>query len=89
MLNQLFLIFDTGISGMVAYTVLHKIYIGKVNQLTTLHNNISPDGKWKIMVEQNKVQWIDMEEPKYHYTTQEIIEAMKTICPEAWIDESK
>ena len=54
-----------------------------------MRNDLSPDGKWKIMIEEDKVRWIDMSKPKYQYTTQEIIEAMKTICPEAWIDESR
>ena len=46
--------------------------------------NISPDGKWKIIIEDNQVKWIELTEPKYQYTIEEIVEATKNIKPEIW-----
>jgi hypothetical protein len=46
--------------------------------------NISPDGKWKIVIEDNQVKWIELTEPKYQYTIQELVEATKRILPEIW-----
>ena len=46
--------------------------------------NISPDGKWKIIIDDNQVKWIELTEPKYQYTIQEIVEATKRILPEIW-----
>jgi len=46
--------------------------------------NVSPDGKWKIVVENNKVKWIELTRPKYQYTIEEIVEATKSIKPELW-----
>ena len=46
--------------------------------------NISPDNKWKIIIEDNKVVWIELTEPKYQYTIQELVEATKNIKPEIW-----
>jgi len=48
------------------------------------NGNISPDGKWKIVIEDNKVKWIDLTEPKYHYTIEELVQATKDIKPEIW-----
>jgi hypothetical protein len=46
--------------------------------------NISPDGKWKIIIEDNQVKWIELTEPKYQYTIEELVEATKSIKPEIW-----
>jgi|TARA_B100001093_G_C26274286_1_gene778280 hypothetical protein len=46
--------------------------------------NISPDGKWKIVIEDNQVKWIELTEPKYQYTIEELVEATKRILPEIW-----
>jgi hypothetical protein len=46
--------------------------------------NISPDGKWKIIIEDNQVKWIELTKPKYQYTIQELVEATKRILPEIW-----
>jgi len=48
------------------------------------NGNISPDGKWKIVVEDNQVKWIELTEPKYQYTIQELVQATKRILPEIW-----
>ena len=46
--------------------------------------NISPDGKWKIIIQNNKVRWVELTKPKYQYTIEEIVEATKSIKPETW-----
>jgi len=46
--------------------------------------NISPDGKWKIILEDKEVKWIGLTEPKYQYTIQELVESTKRILPEIW-----
>jgi hypothetical protein len=46
--------------------------------------NISPDGKWKIIIEDNQVKWIELTEPEYQYTIEELVEATKSIKPEIW-----
>ena len=48
------------------------------------NGNISPDGKWKIIIEDNQVKWIELTEPKYQFTIEEIVEATKNIKPEIW-----
>ena len=48
------------------------------------NGNISPDGKWKIIIENNQVKWIELTEPKYQYTIEELVEATKSIKPEIW-----
>ena len=48
------------------------------------NGNVSPDGKWKIIIEDNKVRWVKLTEPKSQYTIEEIIEATKSIKPELW-----
>ena len=48
------------------------------------NGNISPDGKWKIIIEDNQVKWIELTEPKYQYTIEELVEATKRILPEIW-----
>jgi len=49
-----------------------------------LSDNISPDGIWKIVVEDNKVRWIKLTPPKEQFTIKEIVEATKNIAPEIW-----
>ncbi len=49
-----------------------------------MSGNISPDGKWKIVIEDNQVKWIELTEPKYPYTIEELVEATKRILPEIW-----
>ena len=49
-----------------------------------IDNNVSPDGKWKIVVDDDKVKWIELTRPKYQYTIEEIVEATKSIKPELW-----
>jgi hypothetical protein len=46
--------------------------------------NTSPDGKWKIIIENNQVKWIELTEPKYQYTIEELVEATKKVLPEIW-----
>ncbi len=48
------------------------------------NDNVSPDGKWKIIIEDNKVRWVKLTEPKSQYTVEEIVEATKSIKPELW-----
>ena len=45
---------------------------------------ISPDGKWKIIIEDNKVKWVELTQSTKQYTTQELVEATKNIAPELW-----
>ena len=52
--------------------------------MTNQTDNISPDGKWKIIIEDNQVKWVELTEPKYQYTIQELVEATKRILPEIW-----
>ena len=49
-----------------------------------INGNKSPDGKWKIVIEDNKVRWVELTRPKYQYTIEEIVEATKSIKPELW-----
>ena len=48
------------------------------------NGNISPDGKWKIIIKDNQVKWIELTEPKYQYTIEELVQATKSIKPEIW-----
>ena len=52
------------------------------------NGNISPDGKWKIVIEDNQVKWVELTEPKDQYTIEEIVEATKRIKPEIIIIKS-
>ena len=42
-------------------------------------DNISPDGKWKIIVENNQVKWVELTVNKDQYTIQELVDATKRI----------
>jgi len=44
--------------------------------------NVSPDGKWKIVIQDNKVRWVELTKPKYQYKKEEIVEVTKNIKPE-------
>ena len=46
--------------------------------------NISPDGKWKIVVEDNKVKWIELTDQQVQFTMEEIVQATKNIEPDIW-----
>ena len=46
--------------------------------------NTSPDGKWQIVIEDNQVKWIELTEPKYQYTIEEIVQATKDIESDIW-----
>lgn len=46
--------------------------------------NISPDGNWKIVIEENEVKWIKLTEQSGQFTIEEIVEATKKIKPELW-----
>jgi hypothetical protein len=47
-------------------------------------DNISPDGKWKIIVENNQVKWVELTVNEDQYTIQELVDATKRILPEIW-----
>ena len=49
-----------------------------------MSGNTSPDGKWKIIIENNEVKWVKLTKPKYQYTIQELVEATKRVLPEIW-----
>jgi hypothetical protein len=46
--------------------------------------NISPDGKWKIIIEDNQVKCIELTETEDQYKIQELVDATKRILPEIW-----
>jgi|TARA_Y100000022_G_C13130527_1_gene320170 hypothetical protein len=46
--------------------------------------NISPDGKWKMVIQGNQVRWIELTESKNQYTIKELVEATKNMAPEIW-----
>jgi len=46
--------------------------------------NISLDGKWKIIIEDNQVKWIELTETENQYKIQELVDATKRILPEIW-----
>tara|TARA_S200000501_G_C20536005_1_gene617892 strand:+ start:183 stop:341 length:159 start_codon:yes stop_codon:yes gene_type:complete len=48
------------------------------------NGNISPDGRWKIVIEDNQVKWVELVQTKKQFTTQELVEATKNIAPELW-----
>ena len=49
-----------------------------------MSGNTSPDGKWKIIIDNNKVQWIKLTDHKEQFTIQEIVQATKNIEPNIW-----
>ena len=44
----------------------------------------SPDDKWKIIITNEIVKWVELTEPKSQYTIEEIVKATKNIDPEIW-----
>ena len=49
-----------------------------------MFGNISPAGKWKVVIEDGEVKWIELTEKEDQYTIQEIVDATKRILPEIW-----
>jgi hypothetical protein len=49
-----------------------------------MSGNISPDGKWEIIIENSKARWVELTKSKYQYTIKELVEATKNIAPEIW-----
>jgi hypothetical protein len=53
--------------------------------LTKRKNNISPDGKWQITIDEDgNLQWFDLTKLTGAYTIEEVVKATKNICPELW-----
>tara|TARA_Y100000748_G_scaffold284800_1_gene266865 strand:+ start:597 stop:761 length:165 start_codon:yes stop_codon:yes gene_type:complete len=52
--------------------------------MTKQENNISPDGNWKVIIENNQIRWVQLTESKSQYTIKELVEATKAIAPEIW-----
>jgi hypothetical protein len=48
------------------------------------NGNTSPDGKWQIIIEDNKVKWIELTEQQDQFTIEEIVQATKDIEPDIW-----
>ena len=44
----------------------------------------SPDGKWKIIIQDSKIKWIKLTEQSGQFTIDEIVKATKNIKPELW-----
>ena len=49
-----------------------------------MSGNTSPDGKWKIIIEDNKVKWIELTDQQGQFTIEEIVQATKDIEPDIW-----
>ena len=49
-----------------------------------MFGNISPDGKWKVVIEDGEIRWIELTEKEDQYTIQEIVDATKRILPDIW-----
>ena len=49
-----------------------------------MSEHISPDGKWKIVIQDSYVKWIKLTEQPMQFTIDEIVEATKKIKPEIW-----
>ena len=61
----------------------YNISFTEISQMRN-KGNISPDSKWKFIIEDNQVKWIELTEPKYQYTIEELVQATKAIKPEIW-----
>ena len=63
-----------------------KLYNISYTEIIRMNNNgnISPDGKWKIIVEDNQVKWIELTEKQKQFTIEEIVQATKDIKPDIW-----
>ena len=44
----------------------------------------SQDGKWKIIITNEIVKWVELTKSEYQYTIKELVEATKNIAPELW-----
>lgn len=62
---------------------LYNIFYTEIIRMSN-NGNISPDGKWKIIIEDNQVKWIELTEKQKQFTIEEIVEATKKIKPELW-----
>ena len=62
---------------------LFSIFYTEIIQMS-YKGNISPDGKWKVIVENNQVKWVELTEPESKYTIEELVESTKRILPEIW-----
>ena len=62
---------------------LYNIFCTEIIQMSS-KDNISPDSKWKIIVENNQVKWVELTENKDQYTIQELVDATKRVLPEIW-----
>ena len=53
-----------------------------------MSEHISPDGKWKIILGDDEIRWIDLSnnltETTVQFTIRELVEATKNIAPEIW-----
>ena len=49
-----------------------------------MSGNISPDGKWKIVIEDNEVKWIELTDQQGQFTIEEIVQATKDIESDIW-----
>ena len=49
-----------------------------------MSGNTSPDGKWKIIIEDNQAEWIELTDHKGQFTIEEIVQATKDIDPDIW-----
>ena len=63
-----------------------KLYNISYTEIIRMSNNgnISPDGKWKIIIEDNQVKWIELTEKQKQFTIEEIVQATKDIKPDIW-----
>ena len=63
-----------------------KLYNISYTEIIRMSNNgnISPDGKWKIIIEDNQVKWIELTEKQKQFTIEEIVQATKDIEPDIW-----
>jgi len=52
--------------------------------MTDQKNNISPDGNWQVIIENNQIRWVELTKSKSQYTIKEIVEATKNIDPKIW-----
>ena len=52
--------------------------------MTDQKNNISPDGNWQVIIENNQIRWVELTKSKSQYTIKEIVVATKNIDPEIW-----
>jgi hypothetical protein len=47
-------------------------------------DNISPDGKWKVVLQNNRLEWFGLTQQQKQFTIKEIVEATKNIDPTIW-----